>query len=73
MVWPANRNLSPALAARFDTYFCTLGLGLAAKDLRGPRLTRAVQLDALPDDALGQMGIAREDIPLIVFRDLFDA
>lgn len=72
MVWPANRNLSPALSARFDMFFCTLGLGLAAKDLRGPRLARAVYLDTLPDEALGQMGIARDDIPLIVFRDLFD-
>lgn len=70
---PANRNLSPALMSGFDALFCTLGLGLAAKDIRGPRLRRAVQLDGLSDDALTQMGIARTDIPRIVFRDLFDA
>jgi hypothetical protein len=30
-----------------------------------------VHLDGLPDAALQQMGIARADIPSIVFRDLF--
>ncbi|MEM7721795.1 MAG: hypothetical protein AAF376_05430 [Pseudomonadota bacterium] len=72
MKMPANRNLSPELGAQFDTLFVELGQGLAAKDLRGTRLTHAVHLDALPDAALNQMGIARTDIPRIVFRDLFD-
>ena len=68
----ANRNFSPRLSAGFDALFCTLGLGLGPADLRGARLARAVHLDALPDAALKQMGIARDDIPRIVFRDLFD-
>ena len=67
----ANRNLSPRLGVDFDAYFCELGDGLAAKDLRGARLAHAAHLDALPDAALQQMGIARADIPRIVFRDLF--
>ncbi len=72
MLMPANRNISPQLGAAFDALFCQLGQGLGAKDLRGPRLSRAVHLDGLPDAALRQMGIARADIPRIVFRDLFD-
>ena len=67
----ANRNFSPDLGARFDAYFCTLGQGLGAADLSGRRLAHAVHLDRLPDAALRQMGIARADIPRIVFRDLF--
>lgn len=71
MMTPANRNYSPSLGYRFDAYFCHLGQGLAAKDIRGARLARAVHLDRLPDAALRQMGIARADIPSIVFSDLF--
>jgi hypothetical protein len=67
----ANRNYSPSLGYRFDSYFCHLGLGLGSHDVRGPRLAHAVALDSLPDAALRQMGIARTDIPRIVFRDLF--
>ncbi len=72
MLSPANKNMSPHLGAAFDRLFCEMGQGLAAKDVRGPRLAQAVHLDALSDAALGQMGIARGDIPRIVFRDLFD-
>lgn len=72
MKMPANRNISPELGSGFDTYFVEMGQGLAAKDLRGHRLAHAVHLDGLPDAALIQMGIARTDIPRIVFRDLFD-
>ncbi len=72
MPYPANTNYSPQLSAGFDALFCNLGFGIAAKDIRGPRLRRAVHLDGLPDAALRQMGIARADIPRIVFRDLFD-
>ena len=71
MISTANRNYSPSLGHRFDAYFCTLGQGLGAKDITGTRLARAVALDRLPDAALRQMGIARADIPSIVFRDLF--
>lgn len=71
MASPANLNYSPSLGSRFDTYFCDLGQGLGPRHIAGPRLARAVQLDGLPDAALRQMGIARRDIPSIVFRDLF--
>ncbi|MCU4654735.1 hypothetical protein N8I71_18000 [Roseibacterium sp. SDUM158016] len=71
MASPANCNYSPALGIRFDAYFCLLGQGLGARDLSGARLSLAVALDRLPDAALRQMGIARADIPRIVFRDLF--
>jgi hypothetical protein len=71
MTSPANRNYSPCLGARFDAYFCHLGQGLSPRHLTGTRLARAVHLDRLPDAALRQMGIARTDIPSIVFRDLF--
>jgi hypothetical protein len=67
----ANRNYSPSLGIRFDAYFCTLGQGVGPQHLRGARLKHAVHLDGLPDAALRQMGIARADIPSIVFRDLF--
>lgn len=71
MALPANLNYSPSLGSRFDDYFCCLGQGLGARDICGSRLAHAVKLDALPDAALRQMGIARGDIPSIVFRDLF--
>lgn len=71
MASTANRNFSPDLGARFDAYFCDLGHGLSTRYLRGDRLAHAVSLDRLPDAALQQMGIARADIPRIVFRDLF--
>jgi hypothetical protein len=71
MASPANRNYSPALGSRFDAYFCMLGSGLGPRHLSDARLAHAVQLDRLPDAALRQMGIARADIPRIVFRDLF--
>jgi hypothetical protein len=71
MTSTANRNYSPSLGHRFDAYFCTLGQGLGPRHLSGHRLARAVHLDSLPDAALRQMGIARADIPSIVFRDLF--
>lgn len=67
----ANCNCSPSLGSRFDAYFCTLGQGLGSRDISGHRLARAVHLDGLPDAALQQMGIARADIPSIVFGDLF--
>jgi hypothetical protein len=44
---------------------------LGSRHIAGARLARAVHLDGLPDAALQQMGIARADIPSIVFRDLF--
>jgi hypothetical protein len=71
MTSPANRNYSPSLGTRFDAYFCTLGQGIGPRHISGTRLARAVHLDGLPDAALQQMGIARADIPSIVFRDLF--
>jgi len=71
MTSTANRNYSPSLGTRFDAYFCTLGQGLGSGHVSGARLARAVHLDRLPDAALQQMGIARADIPSIVFRDLF--
>lgn len=67
----ANLNYSPALGSHFDAYFCHLGQGLGPRHIAGHRLARAVHLDRLPDAALRQMGIARPDIPSIVFRDLF--
>lgn len=67
----ANRNYSPALGSRFDAFFCHLGQGLGPRHLTGRRLAHAVHLDRLPDAALQQMGIARAEIPSIVFRDLF--
>jgi hypothetical protein len=71
MACVANCNYSPSLGTRFDAYFCTLGQGLGPRHLSGHRLAEAVHLDRLPDAALRQMGIARADIPRIVFRDLF--
>ena len=68
---PANRNYSPRLGAHFDSWCCETGFGIGAGDLRGRRLAMAARLDGLPDAALAQMGIARADIPRIVFRDLF--
>jgi hypothetical protein len=47
------------------------GSGVGSRHISGARLARAVHLDGLPDAALQQMGIARADIPSIVFRDLF--
>ncbi len=67
----ANCNYSPALGSRFDVYFCTLGNGLGPRHLSGARLAHAVHLESLPEAALRQMGIARADIPRIVFHDLF--
>jgi hypothetical protein len=71
MIRAANRNYSPSLGHRFDAYFCRLGQGLGSGHISGRRLARAVHLDRLPDAALRQMGIARADIPSIVFGDLF--
>lgn len=71
MASTANRNYSPALGACFDAYFCHMGQGLNPGHLRGERLAQAVRLDRLPDITLQQMGLARHDIPAIVFRDLF--
>jgi len=71
MLLPANRNLSPRLAGDFDCFCCEMGHIVGVGDLRGARLAQAARLDSLPDAALQQMGIARADIPRIVFRDLF--
>lgn len=68
---PANTNCSPDLSARFDAYFCTLGQGMAAKDLTHRRMDMAVRLDSLDDDTLAELGASREDIPRLVFSDLF--
>ncbi|MGP1358623.1 hypothetical protein [Roseicyclus sp.] len=66
----ANTNHSPRLGAHFDAWCCETGLMMGRSDLRGWRLAYAARLDALPDAALAQMGIAHTDIPRIVFRDL---
>ncbi len=71
MMRPANHNHSPRLGAIFDAWCCETGLIVGRGDLRGRRLAFAARLDALPDAALDQMGIAHADIPRIVFRDLF--
>jgi hypothetical protein len=71
MMTPANSNHSPRLGAVFDHWCCETGLLVGRTDLRGRRLALAARLDALPDAALDQMGIAHADIPRIVFRDLF--
>ena len=71
MMTPANHNHSPRLGALFDAWCCETGLVIGRTDLRGGRLAFAAKLDALPDAALAQMGIAHADIPRIVFRDLF--
>lgn len=71
MACVANSNYSPHLGQHFDAYFCNLGHGIGPRHVTGARLDHAVALDRLPDAALRQMGIARADIPRIVFRDLF--
>lgn len=68
---PANSNHSPELGAVFDAWCCETGFLMGRGDLCGPRLDLAARLDALPDVALAAVGIARADIPRIVFRDLF--
>lgn len=70
---PANSNHSPRLGVVFDAWFCQTGFVVGRCDLRGRRLDLAARLDALPDAALAGMGIARADIPRIVFRDLFSS
>lgn len=67
----ANSNHSPRLGVVFDQWCCETGFVLSRCDLRGRRLDLAARLDALPDAALDGMGLVREDIPRLVFRDLF--
>ncbi len=71
-VFPANIfHISPALNARLDMFFTTLGVGPNAYPVRRKRLGELARLDALSDEALAEMGLTRDTIPAHVFRDMF--
>ena len=61
---------SPRLKAALDTFFAELGQGFNAYLATQPRLKEIERLYALNDAELAEMGIARDDIPRHVFRDL---
>ena len=66
----ANAPLSPATCAALDAFFATRGQGFNASLMARARQAELARLDALPDDALGAMGLTRARIPGYVFRDI---
>jgi hypothetical protein len=66
-------TFTPALEARLDQYFLSMGMGLNAHLLRRERRDILCWLNAKSDAELALMGIARAEIPAFVFRDLFGA
>ncbi|WP_238366957.1 hypothetical protein [Mesobacterium pallidum] len=67
----AIRTVPPGWRAALDRYFAGLGQGVNAHLASRDRLDRILALNALSDDELALLGIARDDIPAFVFRDLF--
>ena len=63
--------LSPALRARIDAFFATLGQGVNAYVHTRSRVGEIERLNAMSDAELAEMGLRRDDIPRHVFRDLF--
>lgn len=70
---PVDIAFTPALEARLDAYFLSMGLGLNTHLLRRERREILFWLNAKSDAELAVMGLARRDIPAFVFRDLFGA
>lgn len=70
---PVDITFTPALEARLDAYFLSMGLGLNTHLLRRERRAILVRLNARSDAELAKMGLTRRDIPAFVFRDLFGA
>ena len=68
-----NMSFAPALEARVDLYFLSLGLGVNAAELKRERQEILCWLNAKSDAELALMGLSRPDIPAFVFRDLFGA
>lgn len=63
-------GLSPRMRRALDRYFAEFGQGFNAYLATRPKLAEIELLNALPDVELARLGIAREDIPRHVFRDL---
>lgn len=61
---------SPALNAALDRFFLELGQGFNAYLATRQKLPELERLYALGDDELAAKGIARDDIPRHVFRDV---
>ena len=61
---------SPKLKAILDTFFAELGQGFNAYLASRPKLVEIERLYALTDAELAEMGLARDEIPRHVFRDL---
>ena len=68
---PIGMTFSPALDARLDHYFLSLGMGVNSFGLRRERRDILAWLNAKSDAELALMGLARPEIPAFVFRDLF--
>lgn len=62
---------SGALRERLDAFFAGLGQGFNAYLEAGSRMRQIEALNARSDAELAAMGLAREDIPRHVFRDMF--
>lgn len=59
------------LRAMLDTFFAGLGQGFNAYLHSRSRMDQIERLNALSDQELAERGLAREDIPRHVFRDIF--
>ena len=68
---PLNLSFTPALEARLDNYFLSMGLGVNPASLKRERRDILHWLNAKSDAELALMGLARPEIPAFVFRDLF--
>jgi hypothetical protein len=65
-------NHAPAsLRGQIDAFFAGLGMGFNAYLERQGRIAEIERLNAMSDDELAKLGIARDRIPHHVFRDLF--
>ncbi|MGR3793855.1 hypothetical protein [Vannielia sp. SX4] len=65
-----DTSFAPALRARIDAFFATLGMGLNAYMESRSRMHQINRLNALSDKDLSAMGLTRDEIPRHVFRDL---
>ena len=63
-------GLSPGMRNALDRFFAELGQGFNAYLASRPKLVEIERLYALTDAELAEMGLARDDIPRHVFRDL---
>ena len=68
---PVDIAFTPALEARLDRYFLSMGLGVNVAALKRERREILCWLNSKSDADLALMGLARPDIPAFVFRDLF--